>query len=110
MTINLKALIKIFSLKLNADRNQIKKCLIIAPLYPIFIYYLITVLAIFIGTQFALEALGMFFMLLPFVAGAIIFYFIFIYVFIYIAQLFYSDIFISTFGPSYFVLYYTPNF
>lgn len=88
MTISLKTLIKIFFLKLNVDRNQIKKSLIIAPLYPLFIYYLITVLGIFIGTQFALEALGMFFMLLPFVAGAILFYFIFIYIFIYIAQLF----------------------
>ncbi len=88
MNMNFKAPIKILSLKLNVDQNQIKKSLMIAPLYPLFIYYLLTVLVILIQTKFAWEAFGMLFMVLPFVAGAIIFYFIFVYVFIYITQLF----------------------
>ncbi len=79
---------KIFSLRLNVNRTQIQKSLITAPLYLLFIYYLITILGMLIGTQFALETLDMLFMLLPFVAGAIVFYFFFCYIFIYLMQLF----------------------
>lgn len=77
-----------FSVKMNVKTEQIKKSLMIAPLYPLFFYYLFTIIALLIQTKFAWETLGMFFMLLPFVAGAIIFYFAFVYAFIYIAQLF----------------------
>lgn len=83
----LNALIKKLSLNLNVTKIQIKKSLVLAPLFPLVFYYLLTMLGILIGTKFALEAFGMFFMLLPFVAGAFIFYFIFIYALIYAIQL-----------------------
>lgn len=89
----LKNLIKTLSLKLNVDRNQIKKSLMIAPLYPLIIYYFLSASAVAISLtiefrSFGLEPFGMFLMFLPFVAGAIIFYFIFLYVLIYITQVF----------------------
>ncbi|MDM1764051.1 MULTISPECIES: hypothetical protein [unclassified Acinetobacter] len=80
--------VKVLFLKLQVNHSQIKKCLTIAPFYPLAFYYLLTNLALLIQTQFALETFGMFIMLLPFVVGALIFYFILIYAFIYAIQLF----------------------
>ena len=83
----------IFSTKLNVTKVQIKKSLIIAPLFPLFIYYFLSASAVAISLiielrSFGLEPFGIFLMFIPFVAGAIIFYFIFCYIFIYLLQLF----------------------
>lgn len=65
----------------------------LAPLYPLFIDYFLNATAVAISLiiefgSFGLEPIGMFLMFIPFVAGAIIFYFIFCYIFIYLMQLF----------------------
>lgn len=84
--------IKAFSIKLNVTKEQIKKSLIAAPLYPLFIYYFLSASAVAISLiiefrSFGLEPFGMFLMFIPFVAGAILFYFIFCYAFIYLMQI-----------------------
>lgn len=86
-------IIKVFSVKLNVTKEQIKKSLIIAPLFPLFIYYFLSASAVAISLiiefrSFGLEPFGMFLMFIPFVAGTVIFYFIFCYIFIYLKQLF----------------------
>ena len=85
--------IQILSLKLDVNQTQIKQSLILAPLFPLFIYYFLSTSAVAISLiiefrSFGLEPFGMFLMFIPFVAGAIIFYFIFCYIFIYLMQLF----------------------
>ena len=84
--------IQILSLKLSVNRTQIQKSLIAAPLYPLFIYYFLSASAVAISLiiefrSFGLEPFGMFLMFIPFVAGAILFYFIFCYAFIYLMQI-----------------------
>lgn len=82
-----------FSVKMNVTTEQIKKSLIIAPLFPLFIYYCLSAGVVAISLiikfrSFGLEPFGMFLMFIPFVAGAILFYFLFCYIFIYLTQLF----------------------
>lgn len=86
-------IIKMLSFKLDVNPTQIKQSLILAPLYPLFIYYFLSASAVAISLiiefrSFDLETFGMFLMFIPFVVGAILFYFIFCYIFIYLMQLF----------------------
>lgn len=88
MNINSKALIKALSLQLNVNLSQVKKSLVLAPLYALLIIFGSLYLFILIQNPseilISLQTLPIF---LSYTAAILIVYFIFTFIFIYSSQI-----------------------